>query len=85
MRPLTLGDPPARGSQEDTFNFVFNCLKEIENSSYEDVTIIADALTVTNVTPSRTLDPTTATLPQLAQFVATFVQDIKRRGSGRVE
>lgn len=85
MRPLTLGDPPLKGSQQDTLDFIFNALREIENSSYEDVSIIADNFTVSNVTISRTLDPTTATLSQLAHFVGTFVQDIKRRGAGRVE
>lgn len=33
-----------------------------------------------NITQSRTLDPTTATLPEVAQVLATLVADLRKRG-----
>jgi hypothetical protein len=33
-----------------------------------------------NVTPSRTIDPTTATLPEVAQVLATLLADLRKRG-----
>lgn len=37
--------------------------------------------TVSNVTESRTLDPTTATLPQTGQVLATVINDLKKKGA----
>lgn len=41
----------------------------------------ATAYTLTNATPVRTLDPTTATLPELAQVVAALITDHKSKGT----
>lgn len=36
--------------------------------------------TTANVSQSRTLDPTAATLPQVAQVLATLISDLRKRG-----
>ena len=38
---------------------------------------INQTYSLSNVTPARTFDPTTATPAQVAMFIATFVQDFK--------
>lgn len=67
MRPVRLG-------KDD----IATSLREIERASQEERFVdIADAYTVTNYTPSRTLDATTATATQVAHFLATLIQDLK--------
>lgn len=86
MRTLSLGSPMNPNDQKGTVEFILTSLREIENSSYEDVALIADNFTVTaGFTVTRSLNAGTATLAQLAAFVATFINDIKHRGAGRVE
>jgi len=76
MRELNLLAP---SSLQD----VANAFQEISNASREDAVSIADAYTVTNFTASRTLNAGTATLAQLAAFVATFIDDLQKRGPNR--
>lgn len=58
---------------------------ELENLQYEKVETVVDVFAVTNVTETRTLDATAATLLNIKNFVATLVQDIKKRGANRAE
>lgn len=74
MRPVTL-DP----------RNVLASFNEIERASHEcDITELAQAFTITGAyTPTRVLDVTTATLPDLLAFVATWVADRQRGGQNR--
>lgn len=56
-------------------------LAEIERASYaERMVTVAQAFTVSNVTETRTLDASTATLADLRNFVGTLVLDMQRGG-----
>lgn len=76
---------PLAGSQRSFEDYVMNCLKEIESASLEDAIYVADDMTVSNFTTSRTLNAGTATTTQLANFVATFIDDLQRRGKNRTQ
>jgi hypothetical protein len=86
MRPgLSLGWMKSGESPEE---FVNRTLRTLEEASYEDAMVIADAYGVTlpaNFTPVRTIDPTTASLQVLANFVATFITDLQKRSINRAE
>lgn len=74
MRPVTINPRNVEAS-----------LTEIERASHEnDVVELAQAFTITGAyTPTRVLDVTTATLPDLIAFVATWVADRQRGGQNR--
>lgn len=79
MRAVNLGEP--RDLEE-----VRRAFREIESASREQDAIgIADGFTVSNVSTTTTLNPTTCTLAQLAQFVATYFDQMQKRGPNRVE
>jgi hypothetical protein len=82
MRPLSLG---YRFFSEDFTAWAERAFREIENASQEDAIVVADSYTVSNFTATRTLNAGTATLPQLAAFVATFIDDLQKRSPNRVE
>lgn len=84
MRELYLG---RQFLGEDLSKFLERSFRTLEEASHEDAMVIADGYTITNApaTPVRTLDPTTATLSQLAAFVATFIGDLQKRTINRVE
>lgn len=66
--------------------FVNRTLRTLEEASYEDAMAIADAYNITlpgGFTPVRTIDPSTASLTVLANFVATFLTDLQKRGINR--
>lgn len=74
MRPCTINPHNVMAS-----------LTEIERASHEcDITELAQAFTITGVyTPTRALDVSTATLPDLLAFIATWVTDRQRGGQNR--
>ena len=81
MRPVQLGF--RFGGSFETWAEA--ALRQIEHASQEDATIIADAFTVSNFTVTRTLDAGTATATQIANFLATFIDDLQKRGTNRAE
>jgi hypothetical protein len=83
MRELYLG---SRLVGEDLDGFVAGLVRKLEDASHEDAMIIADAYTVTApATPVRTLNPATATVTDVANFLATFISDLQKRTINRVE
>ncbi len=83
MRPVYLGRP-VNNSPEMERKWFRDALREIETASQETVeTTVADAFSATNVTATRSMDTDVVTLPQLADYVATFINDLKARGTKR--
>lgn len=80
MRPVTLFQV---GMVEDPA--VQAALREIELASQEvDIVLIAKNFTITGAyTNTRTLNVSTATLPDLLAFVATFIADLQKGGANR--
>jgi len=72
-----------RGKFEDQEHYLQRALQDISDASLEDAIYIADGFTVTNFTPSRTLNAGTATATQVANAFCTFIDDLKKRGSRR--
>lgn len=85
MRKIFLGNPPEGTLQQSpSLRFVFNALREIEQAADEDYAAdAADGFTVTNYTETRTLNAATATATDVANVLATFLFDLKKRGSKR--
>ena len=83
MRALYLGSPSESVmSVEQHRQWVHDAIQTIEQASHEDadVSVIAQDFTISNYTETRTLNAGTATLADLANVVATFIDDIKARG-----
>jgi Holliday junction resolvasome RuvABC endonuclease subunit len=84
MRPIQLfNKPPSNAPLERKVEWIMDMLDRIVKASQEDTATIADSFEITNATPNRTLDSGTATLAQVAQVVATFLSDMKKRGMNR--
>jgi hypothetical protein len=81
MREIFVGRPIQGGELQ----WLVQAVAEIENASREGVFNVADAFTIENFTETRTLDASTATVADLANFVATFIDDLQKRGSKRVD
>jgi hypothetical protein len=80
VRRLVLGTP----SSPQDVGWTHGALKLIEQASHEDIEAIFDDFTIAGTyTPTRTLNTTTAALPDLIAFVATLVSDIQKRGQHR--
>lgn len=80
MKRLSLGNPLPGGGFE---RWATEALREIERASAEDVEAVLSEFTVSNITETRTLDASAATLDDLRNFVATMVDDIQKRGQKR--
>lgn len=81
MSKVNLG-APIGGSAEQKLDWCVRSLKRLEqalNVSLLEVT--ADNFTFSNVTEGRTIDINTATVEDVANAFATFLADIKKRGS----
>lgn len=73
MRPVAIGR-----SMGDGKAWLQAAMDEIERASHEERFVqIADAYTVSNFTPTRTLDAGTATAADIADFLATLITDLK--------
>jgi hypothetical protein len=73
---------PAANTPEAKLDWCIQALKRLEqamNVSLLEAT--ADNFTFSNVTETRTLDVSTAGDADIANVIATFVGDIKRRGA----
>lgn len=78
MRPVSLGSPLKDGD----LHWMMRALREIENASYEDTSEVADAFTISGtLTETRTLDVDSPTASNIAAVLATFIADLKRRGT----
>ena len=82
MRPVRLGPvPPDPAGKLD---WCVKALQEIALASRDaDPNSYADSFVFTNVTDDRTLNCDSTTLAELADVVATFIQDHKSRGQKR--
>jgi hypothetical protein len=79
MRPVRIGPVPA--SDKEKLAWCVQAIQDIALASQvADPNVIADSFVVSNVTETRTVNADTVTLPQLANVVCTFLQDLKRRG-----
>lgn len=85
MRKATIGAPPfSIVSAKPEIKWLAQGLMDIQRASHEQITEeIADAYTLSNVTTTRTLDPSTATAADVANVLATLLQDMKNRGVKR--
>ena len=76
MRPLIFARMPNEKAEE----FAERCFRMISDATHEDIDQVFEVVTVSNFTPTRTLDASTATVSDIANFLATIVDDIKKRG-----
>jgi hypothetical protein len=83
MRPFNLGQPSDPG-KEAFEQWVRQAFAEIEAVSNDGIEKLFDEYTIVGAyTESRSLTPATATASQIANFLATLVEDVKSRGSNR--
>lgn len=81
MRPVALGQPL---NDQDFIRWALASLREIETASYEDSAEVADAFTVTGtLTQTYDLNVTTPTAANIAAVLATFLTDLKKRGTNK--
>ena len=85
MRKVVIGAPPfSVATATPEVQWLAQAVNEIQRASHDQVTEeVADAYTLSNVTPTRTLDPTSATTADIANVLATLLQDMKNRGVKR--
>ena len=83
MRPVQLGSPIS--NEEAAFRqWVKSAFREIEEASNEHNTgVTADAYTSSNYTETRALNAGTATVADVANVLATFLDDLRKRGVKR--
>lgn len=82
MRPLSLGRPNLN-DPKIWKDWVEKCLNEIERASQEDLSAVAADFTVTNYTPTRTLNAGTASTADIANVLCTLIDDLRNRGMKR--
>jgi hypothetical protein len=71
-------------SADQKLNWCIEAIIKIANASREnDPNVYADGFTMENATTTRTMDADTATTAQVADVLATFINDHKNRGSKR--
>lgn len=85
MRKVNLGAPSFQiATQPAPIAWLLRAVMDIAQASNDQITEeVADAYTLSNVTPTRTLDPTTATATDVANVLATLLQDMQKRGVKR--
>lgn len=77
MRQVSLGSPRS-GSNDPFARWVMEAFRTIESASQAERFVdIVSAYTVTNYTKTRTLDASTATAGDIANFLATLIADLK--------
>ena len=84
MKPVTLLQPASQ-KPEDLLKWCVTALQTIERASHDDTSKIADSYTVTSGTTNRALNPSTATVAQVAQVLGTYLTDMKQRGVNRTQ
>ncbi len=85
MRKISIGQPPFDIALVDQkTRWMMTALLTIQRASGEQITEeIADAYTLGTFTVTRTLNPATATISDVANVLATILQDMKNRGVKR--
>lgn len=83
MRRVFFGPMPDGGDPDAFRRWVSECFNEIDRAAYEDSATIFDDFTVSNHTPTRTIDAGTATATDLINAFCTLVEDMKKRGMKR--
>lgn len=82
MRPVSLGRPNTQ--DPDAFRrWALAAFAEIERASVDDSFVVADDFTVSNHTPTRTLNAATATTSDIANVLCTLLEDLQNRGMKR--
>jgi hypothetical protein len=77
MRRLNFGAPSG-----DFQKWVTDCLRQIERASGEaSAERIADDFIITTLSERRTLDVSTASATEVAEFIGTFIAALKKRGT----
>jgi hypothetical protein len=80
MRRLHLGSPRSK-STEDQIQWLVDSMRKIETASRDiDPFRVADNYQPSNFTVTRTINAGTISLGNLANLVATWIQDLKNRG-----
>ncbi len=82
MRPVSLQQPISK-RPEDFEKWVKECFAELERASHEDVSVVVKDFTVSNHTPTRTLDAGTAVLADVTDVLCTLIKDMQNRGMKR--
>lgn len=86
MTEIIFSRPPGKNlPQIGSFErWVLDCFEEIRRDSLDRYNLGRD-FTVTNLTESRSLDASAATLAQLRDVVATLLADMKRGAQKRTK
>ena len=80
MRPVPLSPVPM--DEKAQLRWCIDAIQTLARASKDsNPNVYADGYTITNVTERRTIDCDTITTAELADAVATFLQDHKRRGA----
>lgn len=82
MRPLTIGPLPPNASLGQKVDWCVAVIRQIADASRQEGSAVADTIQLSNV-PSpfvNTFDPTTATLPEVANCLATLLRIMQKRG-----
>lgn len=82
MRPVSFPSS-VPGDSAGAIAWLLGAVRELALASQEDIAEVADAFTITNLTETRTLDCTGATLGDLCNVVGTLISDIHKRGTTR--
>jgi hypothetical protein len=80
MRTYQITGAPAKGQETP---WILQQLSQISRCSQIDATQVAMTYKITNppAVPVRTLDPTTATVQDVANLIATFLRDLQLGGT----
>jgi len=85
VRKTTVGQQPAnQGNLTPLQKWTVDAIVELSRASHEQITEeIADAYQLGTFTETRTLNPATATVADVANVLATILNDMKKRGVNR--
>jgi len=80
MKRTDIGNLPVGTNLNDPFKrWATNAIEQLAASSKQTTDILWDEYTVSNITTTRTFDPTTVTLEELAHVVGTLIEDYQGR------
>lgn len=88
MRRVHLGAPPqgavAKIQGDDLMRWIMKSLTEIEVASHIEVESVCDVFVLPDgFSTLYTFDPDTVTTGELARAFATFIADVRKRGTKR--
>lgn len=86
MRAVALQGMPSPQMGDDAFrSYVANALNALADASIDEIAVMAKDYTITNYVVTRSLDASTATASDIANFLCTFILDMQKGGSKRTE